>query len=355
MVLSLALLFTACMISSFWEERFLQRDKIILYVIFGIAMILIAGLREVGYTPDSLEYENMYYGTGNIIIRKTSEPSFLFISEFLRNLSLGVNALFLTYATISIAVHLPILWKLSRMPLLTLTIYISYYYMMQEIVQMRAGVAAGFFLWAIYYYVEKRKAMTLGCILLGTFFHYSAAAGLLLFVMRDQLPQWEKIVLYLLIPVGLVFYFVDIDLSRLIPEQIGGDKLEAYRSLKDRGIEDDYAGWPLRNNILIWMNMVLYTASIYYSELLAKHCKYVIIAIKVQALGFCFLFFAHGLSAVLGNRMNDFFSIASIILWSASIYAFYPRIVGVAISNFISTFRFVSSVIAYALALLFFK
>ena len=53
--------------------------------------------------------------------------------------------------------------------------------------------------------------------------------------------------------------------------------------------------------------------------------------------------------------MNDFFSIASIILWSASIYAFYPRIVGIAISNFISTFRFVSSVIAYALALLFFK
>jgi hypothetical protein len=60
-------------------------------------------------------------------------------------------------------------------------------------------------------------------------------------------------------------------------------------------------------------------------------------------------------SAVLGNRMNDFFSIASIILWSASVYAFYPRIVGIAISNFISSFRFVASVVMYALALWFFK
>ena len=255
-------------------------------------MILIAGLRQVGYTPDSLEYENMYYGTGNIIISKMTEPSFLYLSNLLRSLSLGVNALFLTYATISISIHLPILWKLSRMPLLTLTIYISYYYMMQEIVQMRAGVAAGFFLWAIYFYVEKRKAISLACILMGTFFHYSAAAGLLLFIMRDQLPQWQKIVLYLLIPIGLAVYIIDIDYSRLIPEQLGGDKLEVYRGLKDRGVEDDYAGWPLRNNILIWMNMVLYTASIYYSELLNKHCKYVIIAIKVQALAFCFLFFA---------------------------------------------------------------
>ena len=102
---------------------------------------------------------------------------------------LGVNALFMTYAFISIVIHLPALWKLSKLPLLTLTIYISYYYMMHEMVQMRAGVAAGLFLWAIYFYVEKKKLMSLACILVGFLFHYSAAAGLVLFLLKDKLPK----------------------------------------------------------------------------------------------------------------------------------------------------------------------
>lgn len=354
MVISLALLFTACMVSSFFEERFLKRDKVILYIIFGIIMILIAGLREVGSVPDTVEYEGMYYGS-NAIMQELTEPTFKLFTSILRPMMLGVNALFMTYAFISIVIHLPALWKLSKLPLLTLTIYISYYYMMHEMVQMRAGVAAGLFLWAIYFYVEKKKLMSLACILVGFLFHYSAAAGLVLFLLKDKLPGWQKTILYLIIPVGLVAYIAELDLSLLVPDEFGGDKLTHYRELKDKGLEDELAGWPLRNNILIWINFVLYTASIYYSELLTKHCKYVPIAIKVQAIGFCFLFFAHGVSAVLGNRMNDYFSIATIILWTASVYAFSPRIVSIAISNFISTFRFVSSVIAYALALLFYK
>ena len=225
--------------------------------------------------------------------------------------------------------------------------------MMHEMVQIRAGVAAGLFLWAIYNYVEKRKMFALGCILLGIFFHYSAAAGLVLFLMRDKLPKWQKIVLLLLIPIGLAVYFTGIDFSLLVPEEWGGDKVAIYRKLKDKGLEEELAGWPLKRHALIWLNFVLYTACIYYSELLTKHCKYVPIAIKVVAVGFCFLFFANGVSAVVANRMNDYFSIATIILWSASAYAFYPRIAGVIINNIVSCGRFVMSILAYALSLLF--
>lgn len=354
MILSLALLFIACMASSFFEERLLQRDKVLLYVIFGVAMVLIAGLRKVGVTPDTIEYETMYYG-GDAVLEKLAEPTFTLFVAILRPLSFGVNALFITYALISIAIHLPVFWKLSKMPLLMLTVYISYYFMMQEMVQMRAGVAAGLFLWAIYFYVEKRKWGALTCIVIGIFFHYSAAAGLILFLLSDRLPRWQKIALFMIIPVGLVVYIAELDFSQLIPEEFGGDKLATYRKMKDMGIEDELAGWPLRNNILIWMNMVLYTCCIYFSDYLSQHCKYTVIAIKVQAVGFCFLLFANGISAVLGNRMNDYFSIANIILWTASVYAFYPRIVGLSISNFINSCRFVSSIVAYALALWFFK
>ena len=353
MVISLVIIFITSLLLSFFEERLNERDKLSLYCLIGFALILTAGLREPGSTPDSEGYEMMLNGITNEILEEATEPSFSLICSILNSLSLGANALFLTYAFISVPIHLFAFWKLSEKRFLILTIYISYYFMMHEMVQIRAGVAAGLFLLAIYYYVEQKKKSALGCILIGIFFHYSATAGLVLFLLKDKLPQWQKITLYLLIPIGLIAYFTQLDLSTLIPEELGGEKLVLYRKLKDQGIEEELSGWPLERNILIWMNIILFYASIFYSEFLVKHCKYVLIAIKIQAVGFCFLFFMHGVSSVLGNRMNDFFSIANIILWTACVYAFHPRHIGLIINNLISSLRFVTSMLGYALSLLY--
>ena len=352
MVISLILLFFTCLSLSFIEDRLTARDKVMIYLILGVAMILIAGLREVGSTPDTIAYEGMYYAKGSKLALMLREPSFNLIVSVLNSFSLGVSALFITYALISVPIHLSALWRMSKFPLLILTIYISYYYMMHEMVQIRCGVASGLFLWAIYYYVENKKKYTLLFILLGTFFHYSAIAGLVIFLFNDKLPQWQRMVLYSLVPIGLAVYFTHFDISIFVPDELGGQRLQKYRELKEQGLEDEQAGWMLETHILIWMNIVLYYASIYYHDYLAKHFKYTIIAIKLQAVGLCFLFFANGLSSVLGNRMNDYFSVVSILLWTGAVYAFQPIFISKIISNVLSTFRFISSILWYALALL---
>lgn len=353
MVISLILLFFTCLSLSFFEERFKERDKVIMYILLGLAMIVIAGMREVGSTPDSDAYEAMYYAKDGDITILLTEPSFSLIVSFLQTFSFGINGLFFAYAILSIPIHLSAFWRISRIPLLTLTIYISYYYMMHEMVQIRCGVASGLFLWAIYFYTENKKFLTLLFILLGIFFHYSAAAGLVIFFFNNKLPRPQKMILYSIVPVGIVVYFTHFDISTLIPDEWGGLKLMKYRTMREKGIDDELAGWKFEMNLLIWMNIVLYYCSIYYHDYLVKHFKYTTIAIKLQAVGFCFLFFVNGLSQVVGNRMNDYFSIASILLWTASYYAFYPQILSKVISSLISTFRFVTSMIAYALALLF--
>lgn len=353
MVLSLILLFLICLSLSFIEERLRSFDRIILYGVLAIAMILIAGLREVGSTPDTDVYCDMYYGKYSKVLESVTEPSFTFISNILNSFSLSVTSLFLTYAIISTVIHLSFFWKFSKFPFLTLTIYISYYYMMHDMVQIRAGVAAGLFLWAIYYYAESKKKIALIFILIGILFHYSATAGLVIFLFSQKLPKWQRILLYAIIPVGFVAYFTNIDIYYIIPEELGGAKLMIYREMREKGLEDEVAGWPLEINILIWMNIVLYCASIYYHEFLTKQCRLVPIAIKVQAAGFFCLFFLNGVSKVLGNRLNDYFSIVSIILWTVSVYAFYPRLISKIISNLISTVRFVTSMLAYALSLYF--
>lgn len=351
MVISLILLFFACMSLSFIEDQLRYKDKLFFYGVFGVAMIFIAGMREVGSTPDTESYD-MYFNAKSDLTLILMEPSFRIIIDFLHSHSLGINSLFFAYAIISIPIHLSLFWKVSKAPLLTLTIYISYYYMMHEMVQIRAGVAAGLLLWAIYFYVKKKKLWTFAFILLGVFFHYSAAAGFVIFLFSDKLPNWQRIVLYAVVPIGMVVYFSHIDLSSILPDELGGLKLMKYRESNEKGLDDELAGWKFEANILIWMNIVLYYASIYYHDFLKEHFKYTTIAIKMQAVGFCFLFFANGFSKVLGNRMNDYFSIVSILLWTASIYAFYPKLLSKVLSNAISTFRFATSMAAYALALL---
>lgn len=324
-----------------------------MYTVLGIAMVLIAGLREVGSTPDSDAYEMMYYGDNNTIVEEATEPSFTLITSILQSLSLGVNALFVTYALISIAIHLPVLWKLSRLPFLTLTIYISYYFMIHEMVQIRVGVAVGLFLWAIYHYVNQRKTAALACILAGVFFHYSAAVGLVIFLFNERISEWQKYMLYLIVPIGIAAYFANVDISYLVPDGFGGDKLAIYRNVRDIGNEEELAGIRFERNPIIWMNIILYYVCIYFRDYLTKQCKYVPIAIKLQAVGFCCLFFLKGFSMVVGNRLNDYFSIVSIILWTAAVYVFYPQIIAKVITNIVSSVRFVASVLVYALSLLF--
>ena len=353
MVVSLILLFITCLSLSFIEERLNDRDKKIIYVLLGVAMIFIAGLREVGSTPDTETYEEMFYSKGDDITSLLTEPSFFFIADIVQAMSLGVNGLFFAYAIISVPIHLTALWKLSKMPFLTLTLYISYYYMMHDMVQIRCAVASGLFLWAIYFYVERKKLYTLLLILLGTFFHYSAIAGLAIFFLGNGFPRWQRYILYAIPPIGIVVYFTHFDIFSLVPDEWGGLKLMKYRTMREKGMDDELCGWKFEINILIWMRIVLYYCCIFYHDYLVKHFKYTSVAIKLQCVGFCFLFFVNALSQVVGNRMNDYFSVVSILLWTASVYAFFPILIGKIINNIISAVRFVTSMLGYALSLLY--
>ena len=306
------------------EERLRDRDKKVLYVLVGVMMILIAGLREPGSTPDSETYEEMYNGTYNEILQDITEPSFTFISFVLNSMSLGVNALFLTYALISVTIHMAALWKFSKLPFMTLTIYVSFFYMMHDMVQILAGIL----------------------------FHYSAATGFVIFLLDFKIRRWEKIAMYLLIPVGIVAYS-HLDISSFIPESIGGEKLIAYRKLKDMGLDEEQGGYPLKYHLVIWLNFVVFYAALFYEKYLSEKSNYMVLAIKVQAVGFCCLFFLNGVTMILSSRLNSYFSVASILLWTSATYLFAPLQVGKIINSVINFIRFITSMLFFALSLYF--
>lgn len=354
MVIALVIVFVISLSLSFIEDRMIKRDKILSYAIIGFILICIAGSRSIYDTPDSMEYEQMYYQSGGGSLRELAdEPTFRFFSLTLRDLGLGINALFFLYAMISVPLHLWSFWKMSKLPLLTLVVYLSYYFQMHDLVQMRCSVASALFLFSIYFYGENKKWYSFACIVIGTLFHYSAVMGLLIFLLNNkEWNYWQRWTAYLLVPVGLIVYYSGVDISYLVPAGLGGNKLDAYRRLKETGIEDDLAGWDLKGNAVIWMNVGLYYGTIIYRNTLSVYCKNIHFYIKILALAFGCLFFLHNISAVLASRLCDYFEVISIILWTVAVYAFYPIIAGKVLINIASTLRFVLSMLFYAMALL---
>lgn len=352
MLIAIFFIFLVCVSFSFFEENLRKRDKLLLFAFIGLVMILIAGTRGVLDTPDSAMYEvNFDEATSLDSSDSLQEPSFTFISYFVKLLGLGINGLFFVYALLSIPFRLGAIWKLSKIPILTLSIYISFYYQLHDLVQIRCAVASAFFLFAVYYKAESQKWKALWCILIGAFFHYSAIAGLIIFLFNNKKLETRHIVLLLsVLFFGVAFYFSGLDISVFLPDELGG-RLQIYRELKENGIEGDLEGVVFYMNPLVLTNMVLYLTCIYFHKALTEQYKYLPIMLKIMGLAFLFLLTMGNISSVVSSRLFEYFDVVSIFLWTALIYAFKPVFAGKMIVHVISTARIIYSVFIYTLHL----
>jgi len=353
MALAILTIFAICMSLSFMEERMKARDVFLVMMLIGIVMIIIAGTRGPEDTPDSQEYENTFNSIRSLDGSKINmEPSFIYISYLLNTLGLGLNALFFTYAFLSIPIRLGAIWKMSKLPLLTLSIYISFYYQLHDLVQIRCAVASSLFLFAVYYCAENKRLTAMYFILVGAIFHYSALAGFAIFFFSNkELNIWWQTILYLIVPVCFIFYFAGLDLTYLVPDQLGGDRLETYRSLKEWGQEGDLEGVAAHKNFLILINIVMYYGALYYHKVLTQNYKYVPILLKILAFAFFCRLTLDGISSVLASRLFEYFDVVSIFLWTAVIYAFIPVYIGKIATNIVSTGRVLFSIFIYTLHL----
>ncbi len=323
MVIAILSILLICMAFSMIEEDMSWRDRLMVLGAIGVTMVVIAGSRSPYDTPDSDNYELMYYSVNSLddLIR---EPSFVYLSYYLNTFGFGINALFFAYAIMSVPLRLDAICKLSPLPILTLSIYISYFYQLHDLMQMRTAVASSLFLFAIYFRAEKRFWPTLWCILIGFLFHYSALAGIIIFFFSNkELKRWQRIVLAAIVPLGLLFYFFGFDYSYLVPDELGGDRLAAYRELKEKGKEDDQS-WVFYKHPVFLLNVLLYYGCLIYYRLLAKKYNYMSIMLKIMAFAFICMLTLSTLSAVLASRLHEYFAIVSIFLWTAAVYAFRP-------------------------------
>lgn len=154
-----------------------------------VLLAILAGFRGDGVDLDNANYkkafELMYNDNGlasslqDFATYSTiGEPSFYYIGIFFRHFfndsKTFFTFLFFLYAIAGTALNLSVFRKLSKVPLLCILVYYSYYFMLHEMTQIRAGVALGICYLAIPYIKAKKFLLFATHVAGATLFHFSA-------------------------------------------------------------------------------------------------------------------------------------------------------------------------------------
>lgn len=290
-------------------------NKYLLYIFLGVLLVIIAGFREEDVVRDYINYVTYFHEQDFLQV----EPTFVLISKGIY-LFIGPYPIyiFVLFAAIGVSLKLVAIKQLSSLWFLSLVIYISNFFILHEMTQMRAGIASALLLLCVKPIYERDLKRFLLFSLLGFLFHYSAIVILPLWFLGVKA---RKDFLMFSIPVAYLIYFSGINLITTIPIEVIQSKISIYQTLMELGDEESI----LINvfNFVFLGKIVLFYFLLYKYELIVSENKYVPILMKI----YCISLLSYLVLAVMppiATRINELFAIVEIVLLPLIYYAFKP-------------------------------
>lgn len=268
--------------SAFISEHISSMKSKILYVFLGLILIIIAGFRDGESMPDYSTYEGLYFEVFGNNFSYFVEMSFIYIAK-LSNIIIDGNpvVLFVIYAILGVSLKLYSIIKLSDLCFYSLIIYVSNYFILHEMIQIRAGVATAFILLSIiplYNRAIKYFLVLIGCAVL---FHYSSLIFLLLWFLKPN--KYNKVLYISIIPLAYLMHFSGTDPISLIIKLLPSDVV----SLKVAYLDKDRAERLAINvfGIFVLTRIVILIYFTFFVNLVEKYNKYNFILLKCYAIG----------------------------------------------------------------------
>lgn len=215
-------------------------------------------------------------------------------------------------------------------------LYISFYFVLHEMTQIRAGVVSALFLLAVYHIAKKEKRKALLLIIVGSFFHYSSLALLptLMFGNKD-FNRKENIMIALLIPLSYLIYFGGISMLLNTDIPLIGNKLAIYQQAMEKG--------KMTVNINVFdpvhlVSVMLFYYTLYFRKTITAFNENYNVVIKIVALGL-FLHTSLAFLPVLALRISQLYCIVNIFLFSGIVYTVKQKWMGITILVLLSIFQ----------------
>lgn len=172
-------------------KQFQKHNKLISALII-IILVLIAGLRfEVGYDYDS--YYRIYNEIPTIkdIIRNINivdsidiEKGYLTLNSIVKSIGGNFNLLLIIMTIITLSILIISINRYSCYPMLSLLIYVSRFFFIRDMGQIRSSIACVIVLYSIKFIINKDLKNFIISIMIATSFHKVAIFGLLLYIIN---------------------------------------------------------------------------------------------------------------------------------------------------------------------------
>ena len=183
------------------------------YIVLTL-LISTAVFKDGSIMPDYHVYKSNYQSIINGSLDRIIEPYYILISRSVSFLGdKGFFLILLFHIWITLRLIRPLLSYNTKLTPYTIVLYLSNFYILFGLIQIRAGVALSIFYYGIYYYSKKRIKF-LFTVLFATLFHYSAVIFLPL-VYMDKL-KINRGIIFLLIVLGLLINSPIVELANYL-------------------------------------------------------------------------------------------------------------------------------------------
>ncbi len=320
MIEAIVLVFSVVLMYVIFPTKVHVLNKFYVFVI-SVILICLAAFRTPGSDRDYFIYEKYYWGDSSFT---DVEYSFILLRLVLKDyLNLTVISAFVVYAILGVTLKIKGIKSLSTIVSLSLLIYVSNYYMLHELTQIRAGVATALFLISIVYIFERNLKLFLFFVIIAGFFHYSAFMALPLWFVK---PYSRNLKYYtILIVIGFAFLLLKIDLIADVPIPYVQNRIKIYILLTESA--EDHEGAVDFLNPRFFFKMAIFFVLLLFRHKIAPKNKYFYLLLKIYAISL-FVFMTFSKIPALSYRMQTFFGTVDIILIPMLAYIFKNKFLG---------------------------
>jgi hypothetical protein len=303
-------------------HKYLESFQYQIFILLGILLIMVAGLRPEGTDFDYAGYMGILNGKGiykNFII----EPSFHLIKYIINNFLHGKTVyLFLIYALLGVSFKLIAIKEITELLFLTLLVYLSGFFMLHEMTQIRAGVASGILLLCIKPLYERKLRTFLLLCFFASLFHYSSLIFILFWFLNPISLNLKFF--FALIPISYLLHFIGFSPSFYalnFPIEKIQQKLSIYLTIRKSTLAYEA---HVFNVVQLFRIATTYILGFYAARIIVIN-KYFYLILKIYIIALCISVLFADVPAV-GARLSELLLIVEILLIPMMYYIFKPKI-----------------------------
>ncbi len=284
-----------------------------------ILLCILAGFRAIGVDKDYFQYQLSFDFIYDIVDGPAAltvyEPSFLGLVLVIRHFFDNNYGLIivLCIAVPSIILKMTSIKRFAINPYLVILFYFSHYFLLQEMTEIRVGIASAIFLVSLSYYLKRNYIACFALIILATSFHYTAILFLLVFLFNTK--NFNRVIYSVLIALSILFAFVQLPLIDVFGHfdlALVSRKLNSYSDLVENGVIESI-------NVFNAINICNILCCLYFMFFVRKSLlisdKRLVLFLKCNILSIFLLSLLSGVPSI-AFRVSELFGIMSMFLFA---------------------------------------